>query len=296
MPSRPPPSRPKPLPLEAPKIFSQATTAHNVVLQLRQDPIGSISLPGIEHTVLCIHVGPSALLSCRRDGKQYRGSAVHGDVDIIPAYTPSTWVAHDYNDRNLILALPQSLIHSVAQDAGHNPSRIEIRNRFQIRDPELELIANAIHREVESGHSSGRLYTEGLVVAMTSRLIAQHSSLAQQQRMPRTALSGRRLKQVLSFIEDQIADDLSLEQIASIADLSPSHLKTLFRQAMGVPVHQYVIQRRVERARILLMQDGLTMAEIAAACGFAHQSHLARHIRRATGLTPNTLRQKIAAD
>lgn len=255
-----------------------------------------MSLPGIEHTVLCIHVGPAALLSCRRDGKQYRGTAVHGDIDIIPAYTPSDWIAHDRNDRNLLLALPQSLVHSVVQDAGHDPSRIEIRNRFQVRDPELELMANAIHREVESGHSSGRLYTESLVVAMTSRLIAQHSSLAPPQRMPRTALSGHRLKQVLSFIEDGIAEDLSLEQIASAASLSPSHLKTLFRHAMGVPVHQYVIQRRVERARSLLAQDGLTMAEIAAACGFAHQSHLARHIRRATGLTPHTIRQKIAAD
>lgn len=292
----PPPSRPEPLPLEAPKIFAQATTAHNVILQLRQDPIGSVKLPGIEHTVLCIHVGPAALLSCRRDGKQYHGTAVHGDVDIIPAYTPSHWVAHDLNDRNLLLALPQSLIHSVAQDTGHNPSRIEIRNRFQVRDSELELIANAIHREIESGHPSGRLYTEGLVVALTSRLITQHSSITQPQRVPRTALSGHRLKQVLSFIEDQLAEDLSLDQIASIADLSPSHLKTLFRQTMGVPVHQYVIQRRVERARTLISQGHLTMAEIAATCGFAHQSHLARHIRRATGLPPGIIRQQFAAD
>lgn len=290
------PSRGNPLPIETSQVFTQAETAHGVILQHRLDPIGSLDLPAIEKTILCFHIGPAAQLSCRRDGKQYNGTAVHGDIDIIPAFTPSRWVAHDHNDRTLLLSLPQTLLASVAQQAGHDSTRIEIRNRFQVRDPELELIANAIHREIDAGQPSGRLYTEGLVVAMTSRLIAQHSSISQSSRIPAATLSGRRLKQVLSFIEDQLAEDLSLDQIASIANLSSSHLKPLFRQAMGIPVHQYVIQRRLERAKALITQDHLTMAEIAAATGFAHQSHLARHIRRATGLSPNVIRRRFAAD
>jgi AraC family transcriptional regulator len=290
------PSRSDPLPLDAPQIFAQTATSHGVVFQYRLDAIGTLDLPGIEKTLLCIHVGPAARLSCRRDGKQYNGTAVHGDIDIIPAFTPSRWVAHDHNDRNLLLSLPGDLIHSVARQAGHDSTRIEIRNRFQVRDSELEFIANAIHREIEAGQPSGRLYTEGLVIAMTSRLIAQHSSVSQPSRIPSATLSGRRLKQVLAFIEDQLAEDLSLDQIASIANLSPSHLKSLFRQATGLPVHQYVIQRRLERAKALITQDNLTMAEVAAATGFAHQSHLARHIRRATGLPPNVIRRRFAAD
>jgi AraC family transcriptional regulator len=135
-----------------------------------------------------------------------------------------------------------------------------------------------------------------MVIAMASRLIAQHSSVSQPPRPLAGTLSGHRLKQVLAFIEDQLAEDLSLDQIASSANLSPSHLKSLFRQAMGLPVHQYVIQRRLERAKALITQDNLTMAEIAAATGFAHQSHLARHIRRATGLPPNVIRRRFAAD
>lgn len=292
----PSPSRSNPLPLEAPQILAQAATSHGVILQYRLDAIGTLDLPGIEKTLLCIHVGPAARLSCSRDGKRYNGTAVHGDIDIIPAFTPSRWVAHDHNDRNLLLSLPQALLASVAQQAGHDSSRIEIRNRFQVRDPELEFVANAIHREIEAGQPSGRLYTEGLVIAMVSRLIAQHSSVSQPPRPLAGTLSGHRLKQVLAFIEDQLAEDLSLDQIASSANLSPSHLKSLFRQAMGLPVHQYVIQRRLERAKALITQDNLTMAEIAAATGFAHQSHLARHIRRATGLPPNVIRRRFAAD
>ena len=114
---------------------------------------------------------------------------------------------------------------------------------------------------------------EGLALAFASRVVAQHSSvgeLANTGKPHRTEeLRGRRLKQVLAFIEQQLSEDLSLERIAAAAGISTSHVKTLFRNAMGMPVHQYVIQRRVERAKTLLMQDRLTITEIALAAGFA---------------------------
>ena len=99
------------------------------------------------------------------------------------------------------------------------------------------------------------------------------------------------LKQVLSFIEDQLAEDLSLEQTAAVAGISASHLNALFRISMGTPVHQYVTQRHVDRAKTLLMHNGLSMAEIALAAGFAHQSYMARHMRRVLGLTPRALKR-----
>jgi AraC family transcriptional regulator len=108
-------------------------------------------------------------------------------------------------------------------------------------------------------------------------------------------LGGSRLKKVLAFIEEQVAEDLSLEQIAFVAGIGPSHFKEQFRKAMGLPVHQYVIQRRVERARVLLLQDGLSMAEIAQAAGFAHQSHMARHMRRLLGAPPMAMKRLMVA-
>jgi AraC family transcriptional regulator len=67
-------------------------------------------------------------------------------------------------------------------------------------------------------------------------------------------------------------------------------MKTLFRATMGIPVHQYVIQRRVERARTLLTQNRLSIAEIALAAGFAHQSHMARHMHRTLGTPPRVVK------
>jgi AraC family transcriptional regulator len=134
----------------------------------------------------------------------------------------------------------------------------------------------------------------GLALAVASRLVLWHSSAAKAPAMSNEGLSGLRLKQVLAFIEEELAEDLSLEQIAAVAGVSASHVKTLFRKAMGVPVHKYVIQRRVERAKTLLRRDSLSMAEIAAATGFAHQSHMARHMRRVLGMPPMAMKRLLA--
>jgi AraC family transcriptional regulator len=61
-----------------------------------------------------------------------------------------------------------------------------------------------------------------------------------------------------------------------------------------VPVHQYVVQRRVERAKTLMLQDELSMAEIAQTVGFAHQSHMARHMRRVLGVPPRAMKRMLA--
>ena len=96
---------------------------------------------------------------------------------------------------------------------------------------------------------------------------------------------------MISYIEDNLESELSLAEIAKVAGVSVSHLKTLFRQSTGMPVHQYVLRRRVERAKLLLQDDSLSIAQVAFAAGFAHQSHLARHMRSCSACTPAVARK-----
>lgn len=67
------------------------------------------------------------------------------------------------------------------------------------------------------------------------------------------------------------------------------YLKTLFKRSTGVPVHEYVVQRRVERAKVLLMRGELPASQVALQAGFAHQSHMARCMRRVLGVAPTAL-------
>jgi AraC family transcriptional regulator len=103
-------------------------------------------------------------------------------------------------------------------------------------------------------------------------------------------MTGHRLRQVLSYIEGNLGRELSLREIAGVAGVSVSHCNAAFRKAAGMPVHQYVIQRRVDRARTLLGEGELSISQIAAETGFSHQSHLAYHVRRLLGVSPLNLR------
>ena len=250
-----------------------------------------LNMPGLNDALIAIHLGPAAKLGCRRDGRQFHGTAVHGDIDIIPAHTAMRWEMHDQNDRTLILSLSERLLRKVTEESSSNGARLRILNRFQIRDLELEKLSWAMKREMEMGSPSGRLYLDGLTLAIASRLVTRHSSRTKEVEQRHGGLTGYRLKRVLSFIEEQLAEDLSLEKIATVASVSPSHLSALFRDSMGMAVHQYVIQRRVEFAKTLLLREEMSVAEVALEAGFAHQSHLARHMRRALGLPPRQLKR-----
>jgi AraC family transcriptional regulator len=274
------------------KIFAHVQTPSGLSFQILK-ATDVLDVPEIDDVVVDLHLGAPAKMACHRAGERRIGTSLRGHVGVIPARSAMRWEMFDDNDLALVVNVPQKLIASVASEFDADPANIEIRNRFQIRDRQMEMLTLAVKNELELGCPSGRLYLEGLGLAMASRLLTHHSSLAKHT-SPTESLTDPRLKQVLSFVEDNLSQDLSIDQLAAVARVSPSHLKDVFRRSMGVPVYQYVIQRRVELAKSLLSKNNLSIAEVASASGFAHQSHLARHMRRVLGASPSAMKRILA--
>jgi AraC family transcriptional regulator len=99
------------------------------------------------------------------------------------------------------------------------------------------------------------------------------------------------------YIRDNLARDVRLADVARAAHVSPFHLTRQFKEAMGLSPYQYVLRERVNAAKAMLQaaRSDLTLAELALAVGFADQSHLTRHFKRAVGVTPNAYRAQLAA-
>jgi len=114
----------------------------------------------------------------------------------------------------------------------------------------------------------------------------------------RRALSGglapHRRRRVLDFVEAHLDAPLRLDDLAAVAGLSPFHFQRAFRESLGVSPHVWLAHRRIERAKALIEQ-GETLAQVAAATGFSSQSHLTRAFRAATGATPAAWRAGRAA-
>ncbi|HKW56566.1 MAG TPA: AraC family transcriptional regulator [Candidatus Acidoferrum sp.] len=259
-------------------------------LSLISDEPGRVEFSGSPRLILSLHVGPTVYADCRRAGEHHGGSATHGDIEIIPPNLAGVWEIRS-RDTALVIALKMDLLRAVVEQAGGDPSKLRIRNRFQVRDLQIEHLGWALKAEMESGYPCGRVYTDSLAVALAARIVQNHSSMARPARSPKAFLPPRKLKSILAFIEDNLCRDISLLEIARAADLSVSHFKSSFRKSLGVPPHQYLIRRRVERAAHQLRHEKTPIGQIALENGFCHQSHLALHTRRVLGVTPQELRE-----
>lgn len=266
------------------------TDFDNLTVSFRVDPPGVLETVSRPDPRIVIHFGAPVGIGCERGGLAHRGVAIHGDVDIIPAGVRSQWILGS-RDSALVIGVSQELLSEAAIALAVDPSEVVLVNRFKVRDVKLEHLAWALKAEMDDGFPGGRLYTESIGTAMACQLLREHStSSPRRAQLQPGVMAPFRLRRVLSFIEDNLNDDLSLGAIAAASGLSISHCQRAFCRVMGVSVHQYVIRRRVERAKNLLTNARLSLNEVALAAGFAHQSHMALQMRRLLGVSPARIR------
>ena len=113
------------------------------------------------------------------------------------------------------------------------------------------------------------------------------------QAMPKKALrNADRIKTMLQFIQEHYAEDISVEQVASSASISPSECLRCFHDMIGTTPNQYLRDQRAQRAAELLCGTGLRVTEIAMQCGFQDASYFARAFRQVYGCGPTEYRRK----
>lgn len=235
-----------------------------------------------------VHIGPSVNADCRVDGLRLRRLQSDGDADVIPAGLDGEW-EDDADCSILRIRIAPSFLREAAQGAGFDPDRIAISPRLQLRDARIQHVARALKAELESQTPTDRLYAESLGVALALRLLDEGARAALARQADAQTLSTAQQRRLLDYIESNLDQSLSLADLATVAKISVSHLKALFPRSIGLSVHQYVIRRRVERARRLIIANDLPMSQIALEAGFAHQSHMAMCMKRILGVTPRAI-------
>jgi AraC family transcriptional regulator len=248
-------------------------------------PVGALETPQDSHHVLYFHVGHPVQLTCRLDGRE-RSGGVHypGDFCVLPAGVKGQWTMEAPAD-SLVLRLSPLLVKETAQTLRLKSAQAAITPAMRVRDPHLEYIGWMLRAEQEAGYPYGRIFVDSLAAAIAARLLRRYGRNTTAPRASRHQLPKWRLRTVCDYIRGNLDRDLSLAELANIAGFSVSHFKPLFRQAMGLPVHRYVVECRVERARQLLLQGDRSMGDIALESGFTHQSHMTRCLRRVLGIS-----------
>jgi AraC family transcriptional regulator len=251
-------------------------------VELRRTAAGPFHhAPSADHA-LSVHAGAPVRVSCHNS--QVRSVRTRGEISLMPAGSSDDWFEDEASDM-LELRLPSALVRLAAEEMGLDPDRAGIEPQYHFRDAQIEHIAWALEAECRANFANGLLYSESLGMALAVHLLARYRADAP----PRAGLSRPQLERVTAYVEAHLGQDLSLLRLARVAGVSASHFRALFKRSTGLPVHEYVIQRRVERARALLSRGELPASQIALDAGFSHQSHMARCMRRVLGVTPTVV-------
>jgi AraC family transcriptional regulator len=164
--------------------------------------------------------------------------------------------------------------------------------RGDLRDRAIPEILNLLFAEVQSGGASGRLYADSLAQALTIRFLFLGER--RPTRSSRTAmLPQQHLFRVQELIESRLEADVTLQELAFEIGYSRSHFLRMFHATTGMTPHRYVLNRRIERARRLLADAEMSIADVACCCGFSSQAHLTLAFRKACGLTPGEYRREL---
>ena len=157
-------------------------------------------------------------------------------------------------------------------------------------NPVVHSIVSAISEDIGSDCPGGALVGDSLTTALVGYLDAGPRRERPESRAARP--SRHDFERMLRFVQDNLGDTLRITDLAREARCSPKQLTRAFRERRGVLPHRYVIECRVERARALIIRGQLSLAEVAAAVGFADQSQMTRVFQRVLSTTPGELREE----
>lgn len=111
----------------------------------------------------------------------------------------------------------------------------------------------------------------------------------------RSGLSNWQVKRVTEYVDERLDGPIRVDDLAAAAKFSPGHFRRAFSISFGVSPHAFVMQKRIERARMLLLASEHEMGDIAFACGLSDHAHFSRLFRRFVGITPSQWRHELTA-
>lgn len=242
------------------------------------------SAPG-HHTVSCYIAGGTGTF--RRGQPQQKGAP--DKLCILPAEHESGWVVNgDIRLAHLYFSAEQFALGCVTL-LDREPREMQLREHTFLEDPQQaqrfrQLLALNWDEPAE------RLLTSSIAHELISHTLLSQVGARQGLRL-KGGLAAHQRRQLVAYIDSQLAEPISLGQLAGLCALSEYHFARMFRASFGLPPHQYVLARRLDRARQMLRGTMLPLGEIALACGFASASHFTNRFRQVLGGTPGEYRQ-----
>jgi len=249
-----------------------------------RDVAPDIAQPALDHHYLTIHLGGAKRVRRRGEGRDEVVDIPSGALSIVPAGSAYHWNTLGPVEFAHLYLAPGLLDRVRVEEVGLHASA-SLENRLGVRDPLLQALFMTILEGI-TAPATPRLYLDTLLHSLILRLLCGYASAPSAALKLRHSLAPAKLRRVLDFIEVNLANDISLADLAAVATSSPFHFSRAFAAVTGSPPYAYVLNRRIEQAKILLVSGQISVGAIAAQCGFHSAAQLSRMFKRATGHSP----------
>jgi AraC family transcriptional regulator len=171
--------------------------------------------------------------------------------------------------------------------------KVELRPECELVDPQLRALAMVVDVERTAGFPGGRLFLDSVEQALAISLVVGRAVRDRSVRTYRGGLGRARLRRVDELVHARLEDELTLSELAESVGLSTAHFSAMFRQSTGETPHQFVMRKRIERAKAMLRAAEVRVLDVAVACGFKTQQHFARVFRWKCGSSPTEYRRQV---
>jgi AraC family transcriptional regulator len=249
----------------------------------------------VDALALAVHFGAPVNLDWQwGDDKRYIETPVfRGSCHVQPSGVPywSRWLEANSGDM-LVILLEKSFLAQVLTDGG-GFNLNQLRGQFGVRDRVLESFGQLFQAEVDSGSQANQLYIESLATAIVLHIYRYYSKDDRPIKDPSGGLSKSLLKEIHEYINENLSENVSLVELAALAKMSTSHFSRLFKQTFEQSPYQYITHCRIERAKKLLSQVDVRIADIPQQVGFYDQSQFTNAFRKSVGVTPKKYRSNL---
>jgi AraC family transcriptional regulator len=288
---------PQVVPFEPSAVSDRLGWAVLRAIRFRAAPASEFTVPAINRHTLILVTRPPEELDLLYEGVTRHRPPPAGAVSLVPAGTPVYWRWRGHKD-SFHIHLDPGLVARVAAEAFDlDPARLTLPPLDVVDLPHLRAAMSAVDAELNTGGLGGPLAAESLANVLSVHLIRHVLAPRQPTRRRYGTLPRTTLRAVVAYVEEHLDANPTLEEMAALARLSPNYFASQFRRATGLPPHQYVIVRRVERAKRVLQTGGdFSLAEVAAHAGFTDQSQFSHHFKRLLGVTPGQFQTRVRID
>ncbi len=271
-----------------PSLSSAHAQWNGIALETYSTP--AISIDRHEHPELFLHlvVGGTAKCEVITRGRSFCSVSRPGTIFLLPHGTQDEVHWAGPIDHLVVSLHPRHLAQSLEET--EHETEVELTEHWNLIDGHVSVLLSEMAADLNEGSPAGALYGDTLATALSVYLLKRYAVRRRTPVVYKGGLPAYRLRRVLEYIAAGLDTNISLSQLAETAGMSPHYFSELFKQSTGQTPHNYVLGKRIERAKQTLRDPERSVLDAGLEAGFQNHSHFSRMFRKIEGISPSRFR------